>query len=44
MDGEFLRMEHVAIVLLNPCYAFENHDNGAPFGAHVDGLKGGVKD
>ena len=44
MDGEFLGMEHVTVVLLYPRHSFENHDNRAPFGTHVDGLKGGIKD
>jgi hypothetical protein len=44
MDGEFLRVQHVTVVLLHPRNSLEDHDNGAPFGAHVDGLKGGVQD
>jgi hypothetical protein len=44
MDGEFLRMEHVAVVLLRPRDSLEDHDNGAPFGAHVYGLEGGIQD
>ena len=44
VDGEFLGMEHVTIVLFHPRYPFKDHDYGAPFGAHVNGLKGGIKD
>jgi hypothetical protein len=44
MDGEFLGVEHVAVVLLHPRDPFEDHDDGAPFGAHVDGLEGGIQD
>jgi hypothetical protein len=44
MDGEFLGVKHVAVVLLRPRYPLEDHDDGAPLGAHVDGLKGGIKD
>ena len=44
MDGEFLGVEHVTVMLLHPRYSFEDHDDGAPLGAHVDGLKGSIKD
>lgn len=44
VNGEFLRMEDVTIVLLHARYPFEDHHYGAPFGAHVDGLKGSIKD
>jgi len=44
MDGEFLGVKHMAVVLLHSRHSFEDHDDGAPFGAHVDGLKGGIKD
>src|SRR6185369_1867007 len=44
MDGEFLGVEHVSVVLLHPRDSLEDHDDGAPFGAHVDGLEGSIKD
>ena len=44
MDGEFLGVEHVAVVLFRPRDSLEDHDDGAPFGAHVDGLEGGIQD
>ncbi|MEN3327373.1 MAG: hypothetical protein V7638_2180, partial [Acidobacteriota bacterium] len=44
MDGEFLRMEHVAVVLLHPRHSLEDHHDGAPFGAHIDRLEGSIKD
>jgi hypothetical protein len=44
MDGEFLGMKHVAVVLLHPRYSLEDHHDRTPFGAHVDGLKGSIKD
>jgi len=44
MDGEFLGVKHVAVVLLHPRDPLEDHDDGAPFGAHVDGLVGGIQD
>jgi hypothetical protein len=37
-------MEHMAVVLLHPRYSLENHHDGAPFGTHVDGLEGSIKD
>ena len=42
VNGEFLRMEDVAIVLLHARYSLENHHYSAPFGAHIDGLKGSI--
>jgi hypothetical protein len=39
MDGEFLRMEYVAVVLLHSRHSFKDHHHCAPFRAHVDGLK-----
>src|SRR5215470_11762735 len=44
MDGESLGMEHMAVVLLHPRYSLEDHHDGAPFGAHIDGLEGSIKD
>jgi hypothetical protein len=38
------RVEHVAIVLLHPRDSLENHNDRAPFGAHVYGLVGTVQD
>src|SRR5262245_40605432 len=43
MDREFLGVKHVAVVLLHPRYPLEDHDDGAPFSAHVDGLEGSIK-
>jgi len=37
-------MEHVTVVLLHPRYSFEDHHDGAPLGANVDGLKGSIQD
>jgi hypothetical protein len=37
-------MEDVTIVLLDARYSLEDHHDGAPFGAHIDGLKGSIKD
>jgi hypothetical protein len=36
-------MEDVTIVLLHTRYSLEDHHHSASFGAHVDGLKGGIK-
>ena len=44
VDREFLRVEHVAIVLLHPRDAFKDHDHRAPFRAHVDGLERSIQD
>ena len=43
MDREFLRMEHVAIVLLHPRHAFKDHDHRAPLGAHVNRLERSIQ-
>ena len=43
MDREFCRMEHVTIVLLDAGNTLKDHYYGAPFGAHVDGLKGSIQ-
>jgi hypothetical protein len=43
VNGEFLRMEDVTIVLLYARHPLENHHDGAPFGAHIDGLKGSIQ-
>jgi len=37
-------MKHVTVVLLHPRYSLEDHHDGAPFSAHIDGLKGGIQD
>ena len=42
VNGEFLRMEDVTIVLLHTRHALEDHHDSAPFGAHIDGLKGSI--
>jgi len=42
MNGEFLRMEYVAVVLLHSRHPFKDHHHCAPFRAHVDGLKRGI--
>jgi hypothetical protein len=44
MDSEFLRMKYVAVVFFDPRYALENHHDGTPLRAHVDGLIGGIQD
>jgi hypothetical protein len=44
MDGEFLGVKHVAVMLLHPCDSLEDHHDRAPFGADVDGLEGSIKD
>lgn len=44
MDGKFLGVKHMAVVLLHPRYPLEDHDDGAPLGAHVDGLEGSIQD
>ena len=42
MNGEFLRVKYVSIVLFDPGYALKDHDHRAPFGAHVYRFEGGV--
>jgi hypothetical protein len=44
VNREFLGMEHVAVVFLDPRHSFKNHDHGAPFGAHVNGLERSIQD
>jgi hypothetical protein len=44
MDFESLRMQYVPVVFFDPGYALEDHHDGAPFGAHVDGLKRRIQD
>ncbi len=44
VDREFLRVEHVAVVLLHPRHAFEDHHHRAPFRAHVNGLERSIQD
>ena len=44
MNRKLLRVKYMTVVLLHPRYSFEDHDDGAPLGAYVDGLKGGIKD
>jgi hypothetical protein len=39
VNGEFLRVKDVPVVLLHARYPFEDHHDSAPFGAHIDGLK-----
>jgi hypothetical protein len=36
-------MEHVAVMFLNACNTLKDHHYSAPFGAHIDGLKGGIQ-
>ncbi len=43
VDRQLRGMEHVSVMLFNASHAFKDHHYGAPFGAHVDGLKGCVK-
>jgi hypothetical protein len=42
VNGEFLRVKDVPVVLLHARYPFEDHHDSAPFGAHIDGLKGSI--
>ena len=44
MNGEFLRVEDMAVMLLYPRYSLEDHHYRAPFGTHVNGFKRGIKD
>ena len=44
VNGEFLRVENMAVVLLHARYPFEDHHDGAPFGAHIDGLERSIQD
>jgi hypothetical protein len=44
VDGQFLGVKHVAVVLFRASYPLKDHHHGAPLGAHVDGLKRGVQD
>ena len=44
VDGDPGGVEHVAVVLLHPRDALENHHHRAPLGADVDRLVGGVQD
>jgi hypothetical protein len=44
VDRELLRVEHVAVVFLDPGYTFKNHDHRAPFSAHVNGLERSIQD
>lgn len=44
VDRELLRVEHVAIVFLHPRHALEDHDDRAPFGAHVYRLERSIQD
>ena len=44
VNGEFLRMEYVAVVLLHSRHSFKDHHHCAPFRADVDGLKGIIQD
>ena len=43
MNRQPFGVQHVTVVFLDACYAFENHHYGAPFRAHIDGFKGGIK-
>jgi hypothetical protein len=36
-------MEDVAVVLLYARYSLKDHHHCTPFGAHVDGLEGSIK-
>lgn len=42
VNGESLRVKDMAVVLLYARYSLEDHHHSAPFGAHVDGLKGSI--
>ena len=44
MNGQFFRVQHVAIMLFNPGHTFKDHHHCAPFIAHIDGLKRGIQD
>jgi len=37
-------MKYVAVVLFDPRYALKDHHYCAPFGAHINGLEGGIQD
>jgi hypothetical protein len=37
-------MKHVPIMFFNPGDTFENHDDRAPFRAHIDWLKRSIQD
>jgi hypothetical protein len=36
-------MKDVTIVFLHARYSLEDHHDSAPFGAHIDGLEGSIK-
>ena len=42
VDRQLFRVEHVAIMLFDARHTLKDHHYGAPFRAHVDGLKGSV--
>lgn len=42
MDSESLRMKYMAVMLFDPGYTLEDHDDGTPFRAHVDRLERGI--
>src|SRR5262249_4033478 len=44
VDREFLRVEHVPVVFLHPRHSLKDHDDRAPFGAHVNGLERSIQD
>jgi hypothetical protein len=39
MDREFLRVKDVTIMFFHSGYSLKDHYHGAPFGAHINGLK-----
>ena len=43
VDGQLSRMKNVAVVLLDPRDAFEDHHHRAPFGAHIYWLKRSIQ-
>lgn len=43
MDRQPRRMEHVAVMLLYSSNPLKDHHYGAPFGAHVNRLKGSIQ-
>ena len=44
VNREPLRVEHMAVVFLDPRHSFKDHDDRAPFGAHVNGLERSIQD
>jgi hypothetical protein len=43
MHLDFLRVQHVPVVLFHPGHAFKDHDHRAPLSAHVNRLKRSIQ-